>query len=394
MVSAARRRIDVDPEQGSALIRREPSPSVRRKPPLYLVSSHPRNRLTTTTYDVQGCTSVAGGRKPGAATYNHQHQRTRKVVGKTTTVYHYGLNGELLAETTNTGTLIRAYVYDDEAPIAQVTKGTTDTLVHLHADPLGTPRIGTDPARSTVWRYDGNAFGDTLPNEDPDGNRKKTTVNLRFPGQYYDQETGLHYNWHRYYDPRIGRYITSDPVGLEGGLNTYAYVSGNPLRYFDPNGLAGVPTPTDPSGRSLPPPVSLPPGKDGQPNQWVPVRGSGSGTSETKWKPKFPVQSPGGGQPSASWDPHGHWDVDDGKGGRKRYDENGRPVDHDNKPICPEKRSDGLTNEQWDAYWRLHGPYMMSPFGPYNPSPGGQPGLPTRVPGTPQFPVLRPILVP
>ncbi len=191
------------------------------------------------TYDAAGRLKEARSGKTlkGTYTYNHQHQRTRKVAGKTTTVYHYGLNGEILAETTPTGTLIRAYVHDDSAPIAQVTKGTTDTLAYLHADAFGTPRIATDAARSMVWRYDGNAFGDTLPNEDPDGNRKKTTVNLRFPGQYYDAETKLHYNWHRYYDPRIGRYVTSDPIGLEGGLNTYAYVGGNPLTEVDPEGL-------------------------------------------------------------------------------------------------------------------------------------------------------------
>jgi len=72
-----------------------------------------------------------------------------------------------------------------------------------------------------------------------DGDGNGFTLNLRFAGQQYDGETGFHYNYFRTYDPATGRYITSDPIGLNGGLNTYAYVTNNPLRYIDPTGEAG-----------------------------------------------------------------------------------------------------------------------------------------------------------
>lgn len=65
------------------------------------------------------------------------------------------------------------------------------------------------------------------------------TVDLRFPGQYRDAETGLHYNWNRYYNTAIGRYVSSDPIGLAGGLNTYSYVSVSPVMFSDPEGLDG-----------------------------------------------------------------------------------------------------------------------------------------------------------
>jgi len=70
-----------------------------------------------------------------------------------------------------------------------------------------------------------------------DGDGNGFTLNLRFAGQQYDGETGFHYNYFRTYDPATGRYITSDPIGLEGGLNTYGYVGGNPINRIDPTGL-------------------------------------------------------------------------------------------------------------------------------------------------------------
>ena len=103
--------------------------------------------------------------------------------------------------------------------------------------PLNTPRAARDEAGTLVWRWASDAFGSTLPAEDPDGDGQGAIVNLRYPGQYYDQETGLHYNYFRYYDPSTGRYVTSDPIGLNGGLNTYAYVENNPVSAIDPTGL-------------------------------------------------------------------------------------------------------------------------------------------------------------
>ncbi len=87
-----------------------------------------------------------------------------------------------------------------------------------------------------MWRWDPDTFGSIAPNTNPAG-LGTFVYNLRFPGQYSLNESGLYYNYFRDYDPQTGRYIESDPIGLAAGVNIYAYVAGNPLNYIDPFGL-------------------------------------------------------------------------------------------------------------------------------------------------------------
>jgi RHS repeat-associated protein len=88
-----------------------------------------------------------------------------------------------------------------------------------------------------VWKWDQQEpFGVNVPDENPSG-LGAFDLPLRLPGQYFDKETNLHYNYFRDYDPSLGRYVESDPIGLDGGLNTYAYVRSHPLAFFDPDGL-------------------------------------------------------------------------------------------------------------------------------------------------------------
>ncbi|NND55772.1 MAG: RHS repeat protein [Xanthomonadales bacterium] len=108
---------------------------------------------------------------------------------------------------------------------------------YIHTDHLGTPHVVTDANGEIVWSAEYRPFGSAAVNEDPDGDLERYELNIRFPGQYYHEETGLHYNYYRDYDPDLGRYIQSDPIGLLGGRNSYEYGSSNPLLVIDPLGL-------------------------------------------------------------------------------------------------------------------------------------------------------------
>ncbi len=195
---------------------------------LFAYSAH--NRLLQVSED-DGTVTIQG-----EYAYNGLGQRVRKDAGGESFEYRYGLGGKLLAILDDTGQPVRELVYLNRQPLA-VVDHEADAVYYVHNDHLGTPRALSDESGTRVWTAVYDPFGAATVDEDPDQDGISVTLNLRFPGQYYDQETGLHYNYFRTYDPSTGRYLESDPIGLWGGTNTYEYVYSNPLIYIDPYGL-------------------------------------------------------------------------------------------------------------------------------------------------------------
>jgi RHS repeat-associated protein len=205
----------------------------------------------TATYGITGMlASLSKGGITTSYSYNNNGQRIRKTDGTTagTTVYVYDFNtGNLLGEYDSNGNPIKEYVWMGDTPVAVITPDPVNSanpplVYYVYSDHLNTPRVIVDQGNNIRWRWLAEPFGNTAPETNP-SNLGAFTFNLRFPGQYADQESGLFYNWHRYYDPSLGRYQQSDPIGLAGGqFSTYAYVNGNPLLGIDPNGLMGAST--------------------------------------------------------------------------------------------------------------------------------------------------------
>jgi RHS repeat-associated protein len=158
--------------------------------------------------------------------YNALNQRIKKILpGNDIRIFHYDLKGHLIAETTAAGQMIAEYIYLADELLAMIRKpGQTEYVYYFHNDHLPTPQILTDDSQNIVWEATYKPFGEAVLSIEAVENP------FRYPGQYYDQETGLHYNWNRYYDPKTGRYFTPDPIGLEGGINLFPYVQNNPIR--------------------------------------------------------------------------------------------------------------------------------------------------------------------
>jgi RHS repeat-associated protein len=150
----------------------------------------------------------------------------------------------LLGEYDATGNNALETIYLGATPVALLrstaAKGKP-SISYILADQITAPRAIVDSSTGKViWRWDlADPFGVDTPINIA-GGQDHLLYNLRFPGQYFDKETSRNYNYFRDYDPQVGRYVQSDPMGLRGGYNTYVYSTGNPLTYSDPWGLETV----------------------------------------------------------------------------------------------------------------------------------------------------------
>lgn len=193
------------------------------------------NTKTYTYNQNQRLIKVAeGSTTKGEYVYDGDGQRVKKNANNQTSYFVFDQQGKLLHEA---GASQVDYVYLNGSPIAKI---ENNAIQYIHTDHLGTPQKMTDQQKQIIWEISSLPFGETT------SIAGQATNNLRFPGQYWDEETNLHYNYFRDYKNDVGRYLQGDLVGLKGGLNLYVYVENRPVTYVDSQGLHGLPGPWGP----------------------------------------------------------------------------------------------------------------------------------------------------
>lgn len=195
----------------------------------------------TTRYKYDSRDQLVGVETPHgewAADYDALGRRTRKRWNGKTTEYYWQTD-QLIAEVSPNGQL-RLYLYCDPLALTPLlmleyaapdAPGESCKRYYVYSDQIGVPSLVEDSQHKEVWRGRAAPFGRI-----ESAAEAKIEFNLRFPGHYFDAELGLHYNRFRYYDPALGRYLQSDPWGITGGYNLYAYPT-NPLLHVDVRGL-------------------------------------------------------------------------------------------------------------------------------------------------------------
>jgi RHS repeat-associated protein len=190
--------------------------------------------VTTLAYNnANRLSSVSGSSGTlGSYLYDGFGNRYSKTVGSTATIFTYAPDGTLLAE--NNGTSETDYVYINDRPLAMFNNAGAGTYTYLQDDRMGRPQVATNSSGTVVWKASYFPWGETLATSG------SFVVNLRFPGQYYDAESGFSHNGFRDYWPQQGRYVEFDPIGLGGGINPYLYAEASPMKESDPSGLGGA----------------------------------------------------------------------------------------------------------------------------------------------------------
>ncbi|NIJ75622.1 RHS repeat-associated protein [Xanthomonas campestris] len=193
------------------------------------------------TYDTTGRMTQA--RRAGAVTMNYRYngrgEQVRRFLGTTNTYTLYDEAGHWLGDYDSNGAPKQQAIWLDDLPVGLL--ANANTLHYIEPDHLGSPRVVIDPTRDVAvwtWSLKGEAFGNTAPNQDPDGDGAALVLDMRFLGQRFDAASGLNQNYFRDYDPTTGRYGQSDPIGLRGGSSTFGYALQAPFVHMDFYGLA------------------------------------------------------------------------------------------------------------------------------------------------------------